>query len=85
MQQASVRFDETAQWLIMSRGSVVMACNFADASYRIPCPGVGEKELVLSSEEGITAEDNEILMPGETVAILIGGKDDPLFEIEKTQ
>lgn len=72
MEQTSVRFNETDQWLIMTRGSVLVACNFAGTSERIPCPGLGVKEILLSSEEGIAAEDNEILMPGETVAILMG-------------
>ncbi len=72
MEQTSVNFDETDQWLIMTRGSVLVACNFAGTSQRIPYPGLGVKEILLFSEEGITAEDNEILMPGETVAILMG-------------
>lgn len=80
MDQASVCFDETAQWLIMSRGSLVVACNFSEASQRIPCLELWQKELVLSSEEGIKAENNEILMPGETVAILIGGKDESILK-----
>lgn len=74
MEQTSVRFDETAQWLIMTRGSVLLVCNLADASQRIPCPGLWGKEIVLSSEKGITAEDNKVLMPGEAVAILSGAK-----------
>jgi len=71
MEQTSVRFDETAQWLIMTRGSVLVTCNFEGAFQRIPCAELGGKEIVLSSDEGITAEDNEILMPGEAVAIWV--------------
>jgi len=55
------------------------------ASQRIPCPGLEQKKIVLFSDEGIIAEDNTILMPEEAVAIVIAGKDEPLFEIEKTQ
>lgn len=72
MEQTRVRFDDTDQWLTMTRGSVLLVCNFAGASQRIPCPELGKKEIVLSSDEGIAAEDNEIFMPGETIAIGLG-------------
>lgn len=69
-EQISVRFDEKDQWLIMTRGSVLVACNFAGVSQRMPCPEIREKEIVLSSEEGVMAEGNKIVLPGEAVVIL---------------
>jgi maltooligosyltrehalose trehalohydrolase len=67
--EARVHFDETGRWLTMTRGSVLVACNFGEAGQRIPCSGLGGKEIVLSSEEGVRAEDNVILLPGHAVAI----------------
>lgn len=72
MEQTTVRFDETARWLIMLRGSVLVVCNFAGASRQIPCPELGLKQIVLSSEQGIRVKDNAIFMPGEAVAIWVG-------------
>jgi maltooligosyltrehalose trehalohydrolase len=69
MERTSVRFDDAGQWLVMTRGPVSVACNFADASRRIPCPGMKEKKILLSSEDRIAAEENAIVLPGETVAI----------------
>lgn len=72
MEQTHVRFDDTNQWLIMTRGSVLVACNFSGESQRIHCPELGEKKIVLYSEKMVTAEDNAIVMPGEAVAIWAG-------------
>jgi maltooligosyltrehalose trehalohydrolase len=58
------------RWITMIRGSVLVACNFADAAQRIPCADLGGKEIVLSSEEGIIVEDNTVLLPGQAVVIL---------------
>jgi hypothetical protein len=49
-----------------------VVCNFADTSQRIPSPGLRENEMVMASMERIKAEDNDILMPGEAVAIWVG-------------
>jgi len=49
MERTSVRFDEGARWLIMTRGSTWVACNFADAAQRIPCPEFTGKMVILSS------------------------------------
>lgn len=70
MQRTSVRYDETACWLRITRGSVVVACNLADAPQRLPCPELAGKEIVLRSQEEILAEDGVILLPGHTVVIL---------------
>jgi maltooligosyltrehalose trehalohydrolase len=70
MERTSVRFDEGARWLIMTRGSTWVACNFADAAQRIPCPEFAGKTVILSSEEGVMGENNAILLPGHAVAIL---------------
>lgn len=72
LEQTSVLFDEEARWLIMTRGSAVVVCNFADTSQRIPCAGVEGKDTLLPSEEGVSLEQNAVLMPGQAVAIMAG-------------
>jgi maltooligosyltrehalose trehalohydrolase len=68
----TVRFDEESRWLTMTRGTVLVACNLADATQRIPCTGLAEKKIVLCSEEKTVAEDSSILLPANAVAILAG-------------
>jgi len=72
MERTSVTFDEGTRWLIMTRGPVLVVCNFADAAQRIPCPEIAGKRIVLSSEEGGMVENNAILLPGHAVAIVAG-------------
>jgi maltooligosyltrehalose trehalohydrolase len=67
-----VRFDEESRWLTMTRGTVLVACNLADETQRIPCTGLAKKKIVLCSEEKTVAEDSSILLPANAVAILAG-------------
>ena len=69
----SVRFDDTAHWLTLRRGSVWVACNFADTSQGIPCPDVQATEMLLASVPGVYREAGEIVLPGHGVAIFTGG------------
>jgi len=72
LSETRVHFDDTARWLTMTRGSVLVACNFSGASQRIPCSELAAKEIVLSSEKQIVAEETAISFPGHAVAILVG-------------
>jgi len=72
MERIYVHFDEVARWLTMTRGYVLVACNFADASRYIECSDLENKKVFLSSEEGILVEDNTLLLPAESVAVLVG-------------
>jgi maltooligosyltrehalose trehalohydrolase len=74
MERTSVRFDESERWLAMTRGAVSVICNFADSSRRIPYPGITGKDIILSSGDGIIAEENAILLPAYAVAILNSGE-----------
>jgi maltooligosyltrehalose trehalohydrolase len=70
MERTEVRFDEAAGWLTMMRGTVLVACNLADASRHVPWPRPGERRVLLASGEGIVVEERGILLPAETVAVL---------------
>jgi maltooligosyltrehalose trehalohydrolase len=73
IERTAVYIDEELQWLIMTRSRRIwMVFNFAPVNQRIPCFGPGEKEILLTSEEGVTVEDNAILLPGYSVAIGVG-------------
>lgn len=68
--ETRVDFDESAQWMTMTRGPVRAACNFSGVSRRIPNPGPAGRKIILSSADGIKVEDNHVLLPGYSVAIL---------------
>jgi maltooligosyltrehalose trehalohydrolase len=71
-EQVSVIFDETERWLTMTRGPVLLACNFADAPRIISCAAAKDKTMVLSSEDGFVVENTTLMFPAQSVAILVG-------------
>jgi maltooligosyltrehalose trehalohydrolase len=71
-QAAEVEYDQAGQWLMMTRGSVMVGCNFGGEKVRIPCSNVGRKSIILSSRDGIATENDAILLPGEAVVVLEG-------------
>ncbi len=58
-----VRFDEDERWLVLERGELSIACNFAAEPRRIP--GL-DGELVLASDAG----DGSDLVPPESVTVV---------------
>jgi maltooligosyltrehalose trehalohydrolase len=72
MDRASVVFNETERWLTMARGPVLVACNFADAPRIISCAAAKNKTMVLSSEDGVVVENTTLMLPAQSVAILVG-------------
>ena len=69
MDRLLTHFDESAGWLIMTRGAVLLACNFSETAQRIHSFDLAGKRIILSSEKGVLAEDNEIVLPGYAVVI----------------
>jgi maltooligosyltrehalose trehalohydrolase len=72
IERTKVSFDEDERRLTMTRGSVLVACNFNGESQRVPYSDLEGKKVFLSSKEGIVAGDDEILLPGHSVAIMSG-------------
>ncbi|HDP88495.1 MAG TPA: malto-oligosyltrehalose trehalohydrolase [Thioalkalivibrio sp.] len=70
LDSVDVQFDETAHWLLMRRGTVVLACNLARLAQRLELPETGVSEVLLASEPGVALEKGMIHLPGESVAIL---------------
>jgi maltooligosyltrehalose trehalohydrolase len=63
----SVTFSEENGWLCMSRGSIVVACNLAEAVQPQPIPH--NAVLLLTSRQGTSREAESILLPADSVAI----------------
>lgn len=69
LHRTAVDFDEDARWLVMTRGSVTVACNFSETEQRVSADLEG-RSLVLASDPGIELHGEQISLPGHSVAIL---------------
>jgi len=70
LSSTKVRFDEAAGWLIMVRGSLAVVCNLSGGAQRIPCPELAAKAIVMSSDTGAAIDDDTLVLPEQSVAIL---------------
>lgn len=62
-------YDEDAGWLTVARGPVTVACNLGKDTWT--CPAGTRAELLAASDDAIGRDDGGIVLPPETVAILI--------------
>jgi maltooligosyltrehalose trehalohydrolase len=69
--RVSVLFNEKERWLTMTRGPVLVACNFAETPRTISCADAKDKKMVLSSADDIVVEDTTLMLPAQAVAILL--------------
>lgn len=67
--EVSVQVDEAARWLILGRGRVQVAANLGSAPARVPAAG----DLLLASDDAVRAERGMLDLPGESVAVVVGG------------
>jgi maltooligosyltrehalose trehalohydrolase len=65
-----VKFDEDARWLIMSRGTTVVAVNFAQEPQSLPLIPPESRRLLLCSHRDIRLIGDSIKMAGESVAVV---------------
>ncbi len=63
-----VRFDESAQWLAIERGTLRILCNFAAHANEIALQGC--LTLLLASNEGVRLGSASVTLPPETAAVL---------------
>jgi maltooligosyltrehalose trehalohydrolase len=68
--QVSVHFDEEADWLVLERGPVTVACNLADRAQTVPLRLERRARVLLSSEAGVAAGDSGVVLPPDAVMIL---------------
>ena len=69
LSNVGVSFDEAARWLVMVRGTIVVACNFSARAISVPLPA-GKHSLLLTSEPAIQLCAGSVELPAHSVAIL---------------
>jgi maltooligosyltrehalose trehalohydrolase len=71
LQLDTVKFDEAARWICVSRGECVVVCNFATTPRRIPIAhNANRLRVSLASRPGVRVDGSEIDLPAVSVAIL---------------
>jgi maltooligosyltrehalose trehalohydrolase len=70
LERVLVQFEESAQWLTMTRGSTATVCNFALESSRVPLANAAQCKILLSTVPEVKIGVESVDMPGESVAIL---------------
>ena len=68
--EVGVAFDETARWLVVQRGPIVVAANLGSAGRRVPLTSAEARELLLASACGIGLDSDGIWLPPDSVAIV---------------
>jgi maltooligosyltrehalose trehalohydrolase len=63
----TVTYNEEQEWLCMSRGSIVVACNLSETERSLP--PISGARMVLASKQGSRTDDGALLMPAESVVI----------------
>ncbi|MEW6268583.1 MAG: malto-oligosyltrehalose trehalohydrolase [Thermodesulfobacteriota bacterium] len=67
--RAAATFDEQAQWFVLSRGDVAVACNLASSRQRVPLPPGPARDVLLASP-GAHAEEASVVLEPDGVAVL---------------
>ena len=67
LEAVSVDCDESAGWLSMNRGRISVVCNVSSTERAIPCR---TGEVLLASAEGVSVQDNAVVLPGHGVAVI---------------
>jgi len=63
------RSDELERWLVVKRGSIMVACNLADSPRAIPLPP-GKHWILLASAPHEGLGDNSVTLPPDSVVII---------------
>ena len=70
LDRTEVRFDETAGWIAVSRGKLLLACNFGQKEQSIPLENASTAALLLWSPEAPEIGTSAILVPANAAAII---------------
>jgi maltooligosyltrehalose trehalohydrolase len=62
-------FDEDEQWLVVERGPIIVACNFAADERRVLLECEPPGRLVLASKVGVSVDGQRVCLTPETVAV----------------
>ncbi len=65
-----ISHNDEEQWMVVSRGSVMVACNFSHQEREIGLYEGRRREVLLASHSGVAHRDGSLVMPAESVAVL---------------
>lgn len=69
LKSVRTQFDEAHRWLIIERGSIVIACNFSQKQ-SVPLPAAARRRILLASEADFEISGNTIALPQDSIVIL---------------
>jgi len=70
LDRVRVSFDETARWLVVTRGSVIIACNLGGAAQRVPAAIGRNAQILLASEQDVRLVEDQVELPPDSVALI---------------
>ncbi len=69
LEDVQARFDESAGWLAVERGSITVVCTVSERPQRVPVRA-GEQMSLMASNDSIRREGANLVMPPDSVAVL---------------
>jgi maltooligosyltrehalose trehalohydrolase len=73
MERVHTAFDADRQWLVFRRGGVRVACNFGNVERAVAVEGGERLSVALASDDTARLEEGHVVLPPESVAVLILG------------
>jgi maltooligosyltrehalose trehalohydrolase len=69
LDRVQVRYDEVARWVVVDRGGLRVVCNLAGSEQPVPLDW-SVADVVLASRDVVVSESGELIVPGESVAVV---------------
>ncbi len=70
LERVEVSYDGQARWLVMTRTPISVALNLDQSSRPVPLSGLGSRQLLMASDEGIVLNAQAVELPPDSVAII---------------
>lgn len=70
LDRVAVDFDESAEWMVVTRNSARVVFNFSELPQLVPCRGSQDMKLVLASSDDARIGGDEVSLSAHSVAIL---------------
>jgi len=74
LERVAVRYDERAQWLVVERPGVAVACNLGGATRDVPLTWEGTPRVLLCSRGEVALGARSVRLPPESVAVMGQGE-----------
>ncbi|MDY6824488.1 MAG: malto-oligosyltrehalose trehalohydrolase [Thermodesulfobacteriota bacterium] len=72
LERIHVDVNQSGQWLVMTRGKLIVACSLAAKKQLLPLPGADSMDLLLSSAKNPEINAKGITLSPDSVAVLYG-------------